>query len=156
MADSSGISRAMFLTWIETECRRSLKLVAALRAEDLGKSATPGAMTASVLVNHMIGSLYWLDRVAAHDDADNANFQKQYPAADGPGLAGHYESVLQSLVTGLRTLSDERFTRTVAVFGGQYELPGLILELMGHETHHRGQLALTLRAAGQVPPAAYS
>lgn len=155
MADLTGIPRDMFLAWIETECRRSLKFVAALRASDLEVTAAPGSMPAGALAHHMIGSLYWLDRVAAHDDVDNANFQKQFPASDGPGLAVHYEATLTSLLTGLRALSEERFARKVPVFGMEYELPRLILDLMGHETHHRGQLGLALRAGGQQPPNIY-
>lgn len=156
MADAMGVSRDSLLGWVETECRRSLKAVRALRAADLGVPATAGAMAAGVLANHMIGSLYWLDRVAAHDDADNAYFQKQFPAADGAGLAGHYEATLASLMAGLRGLSDERFARRVAVWGTEYELPRLILDMMGHETHHRGQLALAIRAGGQEPPNVYA
>lgn len=64
-----------------------------------------------------------------------------------------YEAVVNAYMKEAEKLTDDQMTEEVDSFGGQMQRGKLLLKLVEHQTHHRGQMTVLLRQAGlKVPP----
>jgi len=146
------LSRAQFLRHLELECARTRLYLGALHAEELDLCPAPGMMSARELALHVIGCHEWLRMAAVHGDGNFAHFKVDLAFTDGAAAAGHALHSYRRLRDELRGLTDEEFNRPLTMFGRETTGADLCLELLFHETHHRGQLGVIFRAAGRTPP----
>ena len=152
MDNPIAFSLEMFLRHLESECARTRLYLEALRAEDLEACPAPGMMSGRELALHLIGCLEWLRMAAVHNDGDFAHFKVDLEFDDGWGASRHALDSYRRLRKELRTLSPAEFNRSMIMFRRETTAADLCLELLFHETHHRGQLGVLLRAVGQSPP----
>lgn len=152
MEQPNQFSRDMFLQHLASECARTRLYLRALHATDLELCPAPGMMSARDLALHLIGCQEWLRMAAVHGDGNFAHFKVSLAFDDGAGAAAHALQSYRRLRDELRGLTNEEFNRTMTMFGRETTAADLCLELLLHETHHRGQLAVVLRIAGRTPP----
>ena len=147
-----ALSRDTFLQHLASECARTRLYLEALQASELDLCPAPGMMSARELALHVIGCHEWLRMAAVHGDGDFAHFKVKLEFNDGAGAARNALDSYRRLRQELRGLTEAEFNRSMIMFRLETTAADLCLELLLHETHHRGQLGVVLRAAGRTPP----
>jgi uncharacterized damage-inducible protein DinB len=154
-ANAGGLPLNRFLNHLAAECARTRLYLASFDAADLDTRPAPGMMTARELALHLVGCWQWLRMAAVENDPDYKHFTAGVTIADGPEAARHYVAEYRRLRHGLTGLGEAGFSRTVKAFGTEMMASDLCLDLVFHDCHHRGQLAVALRVAGKQPPDIY-
>lgn len=105
------------------------------------------------LLAHIAGAeRVWLRRIESGDSSDLEIWPDLTPDACEERIEEHVEAFRDLL----RPLSEEDLDREIAyrnTEGRAYETPlgEILLQLLLHAAHHRGQIALRLREAGNEP-----
>ncbi|MCK5141084.1 MAG: DinB family protein, partial [Candidatus Heimdallarchaeota archaeon] len=73
-----------------------------------------------------------------------------YPTT--PEILLLYDSVVNSITTHLDKLTDEMLMQIVDNFNRKASKSEILLEMLEHSIHHRGQLSVYLRLLGITPP----
>ncbi|MHA1592880.1 MAG: DinB family protein [Candidatus Heimdallarchaeaceae archaeon] len=73
-----------------------------------------------------------------------------YPTT--PEILLLYDSVVNSITTHLDKLTDEMLMQIVDNFNRNASKSEILLEMLEHSIHHRGQLSVYLRLLGITPP----
>ncbi len=73
-----------------------------------------------------------------------------YPTT--PEILLLYDSVVNSIITHLDKLTDEMLMQIVDKFNRKASKSEMLLEMLEHSIHHRGQLSVYLRLLGITPP----
>jgi uncharacterized damage-inducible protein DinB len=134
--------------------QRLLDAAAKLSAEELARDfQTADKCVLDTLAHVYAADRIWLSRVQGEprttfidpEDRDLTVLQSEWPALQ------------QRWKLWLRDFSDDDATRTISfkdLRGNPYEQPvwRIILHLVNHATHHRGQVSGFLRSMGHTPP----
>jgi uncharacterized damage-inducible protein DinB len=136
------------------EYGRTRHYLGSFRNEDL--EFRPSAATRSVKEYglHLMGCHHYLEK-AAGGDFDNANFRVADRVTGVRQMVEQFDNHYRALRDVVRALSDDEFNRGIVVFGKEDTFSDLALEILCHEAHHRGQLAIALRLLGLTPPDIY-
>jgi len=142
-----------FLALWQTESAVTRRVLEALRDEMLDDPVLPGGRSPRQLAWHLV--------TAVGDIARRAGFPIGGPSRHdpAPGRVGEiveaYRTAAADLAEAMTGAAPECLDETVDVYGETWSVRSTLHVLLAHEIHHRGQLALALRAAGLAVPAIY-
>lgn len=139
----SPATAALLETW-EIHDRIHRYLLDAIPPEALGaRSGSRGRTVGEQLAHLHAARLMWLKEAAPDRMEGLAKIEKEY-AAD----AAHLASSLESSGKAIRGLLHDVLEGNGKVRGFKPHASAFLGYLIAHESHHRGQITLTLRQAG--------
>jgi uncharacterized damage-inducible protein DinB len=138
-------------TW-KFEHEGTSKLFAVLTDASLAQAVTPEGRT--------LGRLAWHITTTIPEMMGRTGLRLEGPADDAPvptsarAIATAYEQAASSLAKAVReSWTDATLDMKDDMYGGEKWTRGVTLgALIGHQTHHRGQLTVLMRQAGLLVP----
>jgi uncharacterized damage-inducible protein DinB len=77
------------------------------------------------------------------------------PPASMAELRATYEKASASLLKGMDSWTDDTLQQEDNLYGMQFKRCATLAMLIGHQTHHRGEMFVLIRQAGLIPPDIY-
>ncbi|MBY9000277.1 MAG: DinB family protein [Candidatus Heimdallarchaeota archaeon] len=112
--------------------------------------AKDGRSLGQVLL-HLIRSLEFYSRGVVTNMWEPLSYSLvDYPTA--PEILLLYDSVVSSITALLNNLTDEMLTQIVDKFNKTATKGEILLEMLEHSIHHRGQISVYFRVLGIKPP----
>ncbi|WP_134687492.1 DinB family protein [Brevibacillus migulae] len=112
--------------------------------------------------NWTLGRIAWHTVAAIHIIASNTNLTFEAPAEDWPVpasarfIADSYHQASNAFVQALKTQwIDNNLEECIDFLGQKMPNGSLLLFLILHQSHHRGQMAVLMRQAGLTVPGIY-
>ena len=143
-----------FLSSWEFEAGATQKLLNNLTDESLKQEITPQ--------NWTLGRIAWHTITAIHIISSNTNLAFEAPTKDFPVptsakfIADSYNQASNAFVQALKTQwTDLTMKECIEFIGQQMPNGSLLLFLIQHQTHHRGQMTVLMRQAGLTVPGIY-
>lgn len=143
-----------FLSSWEFEAGATQKLLNNLTDESLKQEITPQ--------NWTLGRIAWHIITAIHIISSNTNLAFEAPTKDFPVptsakfIADSYNQASNAFVQALKTQwTDLTMKECIEFIGQQMPNGSLLLFLIQHQTHHRGQMTVLMRQAGLTVPGIY-
>lgn len=100
---------------------------------------------------HLIRSLEFYARGVVTNVWEPLSYSlMEYPTT--PEIFLLYDSVVSSIISFISNLTDEMLTQTVDKFNRIASKGEILLEMLEHSLHHRGQLSVYFRLLGINPP----
>lgn len=131
-------------TWL-INARIDLYLLAGLQEAALTATASSGGRTVGEMLAHIHNvRLMWL-KASAPDLLSGLEKIERTPAPSAAGLA----KALDASASAVATLVGRALETGGKVKGFKPHVHGFVGYLISHESHHRGQVLLTLKLAGQ-------
>ena len=142
-----------FLSAWDSETTSTLKVFDRLTDASLAQSVGPGGRT--------LGFLAWHVTVSIAEMLDRTGLAVDGPA-DGPAPAhaaeikAVYEKAARSAADQIRSRwTDATLEETRDMYGEQWAVGFALWALIGHQSHHRGQMTVLMRQAGLTVPGVY-
>lgn len=143
-----------FLKSWEFEAGATLQLLNNLTDESLKQEITSE--------NWTLGRIAWHTVTAIHIISSNTNLTFEAPSKDFPVptsaqyIAESYQQASNAFVQALKNQWTDLTMEECIVFIGQQMPNGsLLMFLIQHQTHHRGQMTVLMRQAGLTVPGIY-
>lgn len=112
--------------------------------------------------NWTLGRIAWHTVTAIHIITSNTNLTFEAPTVDVPVptsaqyIADHYHQASSAFVHALKTQwNDKTMTEYIQFLGQEIPNGSILLFLMQHQSHHRGQMSVLMRQAGLTVPGIY-
>ncbi len=121
-----------------------------LRALSSMPDPPPGALK---LMKHIVAAQWiWLDRLLGTEQRTAG-----WPEMSTAEIGAQLQKIEQGWRPFMATLSDDRLASTIAYTNSRGEpwessVLDVIIQVLLHSVHHRGQVSLEIRRAGTVPP----
>lgn len=143
-----------FLKSWEFEADATQKLLNNLTDESLKQEITSQ--------NWTLGRIAWHTVTAIHIITSNTNLTFEAPTKDFPVptsaqfIADNYQQASNAFVKALKTQwTDLSMKEQIEFIGQQMPNGSLLLFLIQHQSHHRGQMTVLMRQAGLTVPGIY-
>ena len=143
-----------FLSSWEFEAGATQKLLNNLTDESLKQEIAPQ--------NWTLGRIAWHTVTAIHIISSNTNLAFEAPTKDFPVptsaqfIADSYNQASNAFVQALKTQwTDLTMKECIEFIGQQMPNGSLLMFLIQHQTHHRGQMTVLMRQAGLTVPGIY-
>jgi uncharacterized damage-inducible protein DinB len=140
-------------TWAD-ESKGTLKILRALTDTSLAQSVTPE--------DRSLGRMAWHLTVTIGEMMSKTGLEVAGPAEDAPvptsaaAIVSAYEEASRSLAEQIKQRWTDASLETEDDMYGQRWKRGFALgALVGHQTHHRGQMTVLMRQAGLEVPGVY-
>ncbi|WP_226658765.1 DinB family protein [Pseudalkalibacillus hwajinpoensis] len=135
-------------TW-ERETAQTTKLLSHLTDESLSQQVAPNHFTLEKLGIHLSQAITYMMSSAGLDLAPLEE-RESYNAKE---IAALYKQTAEGFVRVLQEQwSDEKLLETTTFFGSETTYGSILLLLLQHQTHHRGQMTVLMRQAGLTVP----
>ncbi|MDQ0230149.1 DinB family protein [Metabacillus malikii] len=136
------------------EAAATQKVLSRLTDESLQQEVTPQNWTLGRIAWHTVSAI---GNIASHIDLSIDGPTNDYPV---PTSAAHisntYQQASHSLVQAIKEqLSEENLSEQLNLFGRTMAKRDVLLLLIQHQTHHRGQMTILMRQAGLSVPGLY-
>ncbi|HZG14058.1 MAG TPA: DinB family protein [Candidatus Bathyarchaeia archaeon] len=112
--------------------------------------------------NWTLGRIAWHTVAAIHIIASNTNLKFEAPAEDWPVpasaqfIAGSYHRASDAFIQALKTQwIDKTLEERIDFLGQKMPNGSLLMFLILHQNHHRGQMTVLMRQAGLTVPGIY-
>ncbi|PRR99257.1 hypothetical protein C6W24_10080 [Bacillus atrophaeus] len=142
-----------FKSW-EFESDATQKLLNSLTDESLKQEITSQ--------NWTLGRIAWHTVAAIHIITSNTDLTFQAPTEDYPVptsaqfIADSYHQASNAFVQALKTQwTDHSLQERINFIGQQLPNGSLLMFLIQHQNHHRGQMTVLMRQAGLIVPSIY-
>ena len=135
------------------ETEATLKIFRALTPASLTQAVAPGRRT--------LGRLAWQIVVTLPDMMGHAGLPVTGPAEDAPPPAldrvlQDYEAAARSVLEGVaERWTDAMLAEEVPMYGESWSRGAVLMSLIVHQAHHRGQMTVLMRQAGLRVPGVY-
>ncbi|OGF11197.1 MAG: hypothetical protein A2W00_10085 [Candidatus Eisenbacteria bacterium RBG_16_71_46] len=135
------------------ETEATLKIFRALTPASLTQAVAPGRRT--------LGRLAWHIVVTLPDMMGHAGLPVTGPAEDAPPPAldrvlQDYEAAARSVLEGVaERWTDAMLAEEVPMYGESWSRGAVLMSLIVHQAHHRGQMTVLMRQAGLRVPGVY-
>lgn len=136
------------------EASQTVKVMAALTDASLTQRVAPGYRSLGELAWHIAGApLHFLVPAGVTYNGPDMHVPHPPRAAE---IRSVYEDVQTALATEVeRTWSDGSLGETQQLFGHPRPRGMIVLAMLHHEIHHRGQMTVLMRQAGLEVPGVY-
>jgi len=143
-----------FLTAWKMESEATLKVFRALTDESLAQRVTPEGRTLGFIAWHIIGSItYTLGEVGVPIAAAS---EKDPLPASAAAIAGAFDTCAQAVAEAVPTnWTDAQLADYVPIYGVSWTKGFVLVSLLEHSCHHRGQMTVLMRQAGLKVPGVY-
>jgi len=140
-----------FLAAYEQLSGSTTRLFARLTDESLAQAITDEHRTVGQIAWHIVVTVpEMMNRTGL--GISGVDFESPPPSTSAELVEG-YEKVTAELVDAVKTKwNDDTLLETDDMYGQQWQRGFTLTALIQHEIHHRGQLAVLLRQAGQQIP----
>jgi len=135
------------------ETEATLKIFRALTPASLTQAVAPGRRT--------LGRLAWHIVVTLPEMMGHAGLPVTGPAEDAPPPAldrvlQDYEAAARSVLEGVaERWTDAMLAEEVPMYGESWSRGAVLMSLIVHQAHHRGQMTVLMRQAGLRVPGVY-
>ncbi|RAS81929.1 DinB family protein [Priestia endophytica] len=144
---------SFFKSW-EYEAKATQRLLKNLTDESLKQAITSQ--------NWTLGRIAWHTVAAIHIIASNTNLTFEAPSEDWPVpssaqfIADSYHQASDAFVQALKTQwIDKTLEEPIDFLGRKISNGSLLMFLIQHQNHHRGQMTVLMRQAGLIVPGIY-
>ncbi len=150
------VLRDAYLAQFKTEQPVTIRVLAAVPADQGNYTPDPKSMTAIDLAWHIASSDIWfLNGIAAGElKWDPEAGKRPETVQSGADVAAWYEREFAKGMAQIESCSDDHFTKEVD-FIVKTPLTDVLSFALRHSIHHRGQLAAYLRPMGAKVPSIY-
>jgi uncharacterized damage-inducible protein DinB len=143
-----------FVSDYAEDCEGAQKLFDALTDESLSTSVADGHRTLGQIAWHIVQSVPEMLHTAGVN-VDTSVMQQPVPTSASE-IAAAYRRVTDEGCRAVREQWDDaELARERDMYGMQWSGHKVLLCLLGHEAHHRGQMSVLMRQAGLVPYGVY-
>jgi len=143
-----------FVKEYEEDAREAQKMFDALTDESLQTPVADGHRDLGRIAWHIVQSVPEMLSTAGVQ-LDTSVVEQPVPA-HAADIAAAYQRVTADAASALRAQWDDAELGKVRdMYGMQWDGAKVLLCLIGHEAHHRGQLSVLMRQAGLVPHGVY-
>ncbi|NGY89794.1 hypothetical protein F3K44_03885 [Bacillus megaterium] len=127
------------------------------------KNLTDGSLKQQITSqNWTLGRIAWHTVTSIHIIVSNTNLTFEAPSEDWPVpttaqfIADSYQQASDAFVQALRTQwIDKTLEERIDFLGQKIPNGSLLMFLIQHQTHHRGQMTVLMRQAGLTVPGIY-
>lgn len=146
-------------TWKE-EVEDTLKILRAIPDQALGQSVAPGYRDLRRLAWHLVGGMGTIAVQIGLRIGGPARDERGELAVPPPqhmaAIVEAYTRSAESLLQALATWEDADLEKVEVVFGHMHWRRGqVLLAVLVHQVHHRGQMTVLMRQAGILVPEFY-
>lgn len=144
-----------FLRAYENLTGGTTRLLGALTDENLGQAVADGHRTLGEIAWHVVTTIpEMMNRTGI---AVSSVDEHTPPPSSAQAIRDGYAAASKELVDAVKSSwTDDTLTQTDEMYGGEAWPRGVTLAaLIGHESHHRGQMSVLLRQAGADVPGVY-
>jgi len=136
------------------EVELTQKVLQNLTDESLSLKVAEGRWALGDIAWHIVTTISWLmDLFALDRDIVKSDAPVPSRATD---IEQTYAGVARALLEGIKqTWDDDTLLVEDDIDGGKYERRRLLLFLIKHQIHHRGQITVLMRQAGLPVPSVY-
>ncbi len=135
-------------TW-ERETTQTVKLMDHLTDESLSQQVAPDHFTLEKLGVHLSQAITYMMSSAGLD----LQPMKERDSFKAEEISALYKETAEEFVSTLQEQwNDEKLTETTTFFGSETTYGTILLLLLQHQTHHRGQMTVLMRQAGLTVP----
>ena len=145
--------RHFLKTW-QHESGETARVMAELADESLGQQVAPGYRT--------LGELAWHVTTAQREIAAKMGLTYEAPDHSAPRpetaaeiRAAYIEAAAALAAAAESQLTDETMQERFEAYGMQWKKGRMLLVIVFHEIHHRGQMTVLMRQAGLKVPGVY-
>lgn len=139
--------------WTE-ESEMTHKIMVALTNESLDQHITPDSRSLGFLGWHIVQSLRNM-LVQAGLPLDVPELSDEVPSS-AMDIAATFEHISRSALDALlEHWTDEMLLEEIQMYGSTWKRGQMLLYLVLHQTHHRGQMTVLMRQAGLKVPGTY-
>lgn len=136
------------------ESESTLKVFQRLTDDSLEQKVTPEGRSLRDLAWHITGTMPQLLGQGGIAVDTSGNSAKETATAEETAEA--YKRTSETMVDAINnTLTDEKLTDTVPMFGEIWSYGFTLQALIDHQIHHRGQMTVLMRQAGLTVPGVY-
>ncbi|AMV39168.1 DinB family protein [Planctomyces sp. SH-PL62] len=143
-----------FRRWFQYECNVHARVLASFESVPTERRESAEFRKAVDLMSHLVGARErWLDRIEAAPPSNRPLFPRDVRLDD---VRRDCSQIERRWTETLEKLDDEALARVVTyqmVDGttSSNQVEDLLVQLFGHSSYHRGQIAQLVRAAGGTP-----
>lgn len=138
----------------ETETQGTLKVLSAITETTRKEKIHPDVRSLGRLGWHLTQTLTEMGHKAGLFAEDELEYI--LPPSDYNELIGLYQEYCEMLTNSVRLKwTDSGLTEQVEMYGEQWEKGKILRILIGHQTHHRGQMTVIMRLLGLLVPGLY-
>lgn len=143
-----------FVKEYEQDSQEALKMFDELTDEALGTPVADGQRTLGRVAWHIVQSVPEMLH-AAGVQMDTSVMQQPVPGSAAE-IASAYKRVTADAAKALREQWDgAELAKVRDMYGMQWDGAKVLMCLIGHEAHHRGQMSVLMRQAGLIPHGVY-
>ncbi len=143
-----------FLASYDNLNQSTLRVLEAMRDEDLGQAVTPDHRTLGQLGWHLVTTIpEMMNRTGLGLSSVDPH---SMPPASARAIADGYRAASEELKAAVRAgWTDAMLTETDELYGQTWPRGVTLSALQAHEIHHRGQMTVLLRQAGRRVPGVF-
>lgn len=143
-----------FLDIWKTESDLTLKVFRTLTDQSLSQRVYPEGRTLGYIAWHIVGSLtYTLGELGLTIDAPS---EKDPLPASAAVIAEAFEKCAQAVAQTIQSnWTDDQLPGYISIYGQSWTRDYLLVSLLAHSCHHRGQMTVLMRQAGLKVPGIY-
>ncbi|KPJ54141.1 hypothetical protein AMJ39_01695 [candidate division TA06 bacterium DG_24] len=143
-----------FLKAYEEHREGSRKILGALTDENINQPVASGHRTLGHVAWHMVATI---PEMMNHTGLGISSVDPHSPPpTSAPEIAQAYEKVTAELVEAIKAnWTDETLLEIDEMYGEKWPRGTTLGALLSHEVHHRGQITVLLRQAGQKVPGCF-
>jgi uncharacterized damage-inducible protein DinB len=142
-----------FLASWQHESKSTLQMLAALTPESLDQRVTPEGRSLGRLAWHLTTSLYEALRQLGFDEGGPLDASPYPELAE---IVRLYRAATEQVAERVRRRwTDSMLAEPVTLYGQSWPRGQVLLSLVTHQAHHRGQMTVLMRQAGLLVPGVY-
>ena len=143
-----------FIKTYENLTNGSIQIFSKLNGENLNQSVAPGFRTLSQIAWHIVTTIpEMMNRTGL--GISSVDYQSP-PPISAAEIAAAYRKASTELMASVKTeWTNDSLVQTDDMYGEKWQKGMTLAALINHEIHHRGQMTVLLRQAGQQVPGVF-
>lgn len=136
------------------ETETTLKMFASLTDTSLSQKVTPKGRTLGFIAWHIVTTIPEMLQQAGLP-ATGPKYDSPVPKS-AQAISDEYTKAAASVVAAVKSKwTDAQLLDKIPMYGEQWAKRAVLIALIGHQSHHRGQMSVLMRQAGLKVPGTY-